>query len=141
MSKKNTTKNYINHKNDRIRLVLKRLYEDGNIKKSDILRLSGLSRPKLDNVMNGNSPIDVLILLAINELIEEKINWFDLEGLENRNYTAITKEETTLNEPSINEYNLNEMKESDKEMLNALRLITNQLSEMKKDVDELKQSV
>lgn len=133
-ARKNVLNNDVNYMIARIRLEIRKLYDKKKVKKIDISMVSGKSRAYFDDVIKGESAIDVRILLAINRLLDEKINWFDLKD-DGIVYKEEIKENTIVEEPnSIN------MTDTEKEFLLALRMITGELKEMRKDVDDLKQT-
>lgn len=134
-ARKKRNMNYINYSVERIRLEIKRLYENKKVKKIDIYETAGVSRPYLDGIINDKSDIDIRILLAINELLEKKINWFDLseEGISN---SELEKENNQEEEPELVDMEITEKSE----MLLALKMIVGELKAMRKDVDDLKQT-
>lgn len=125
---------YINYNVDRIRLEIRRIADKKKLKKNAIYEKAGVSRPYLDGIINGKSDIDIRILLAINELLDEKINWFDLKD-EGITYLEKPIEETIMEEP-----NSIDMTKTENEFLLALRMITGELKEMRNDVEALKQT-
>lgn len=133
-AKKKRNMNYINYHIDRIRLEIRRLVDAKKLKKITIYEKAGMSRPYLDNIINGKSDIDIRVLIAINELLDVKINWFDLsdEGIA---YSLESAEDTIRGE-----LNSETMTETNKEMLHALQLLTTRLEEISSDVKDLKET-
>lgn len=126
--------NYIIYYVDRIRLEIKRLTDSKKLKKNAIYELAGVSRPYLDGIINGTSDIDIRILLAINELLEEKINWFDLKD-EGIRYSLKTDEDLKTEES-----NLIDMTKTENELLRALQMITSRLERIEGEVKDIKQT-